>query len=130
MISVKIEAHGAMLLPDDPDHYLKALAPQALPGLLRAIEPDAREVSMRPEVLSDTHLLNIRGAVAGLIPFNAFYTVTYPQEPRPHVNVELTHYKSKNLEVIGRFYVQPSGTHTRLGDGEVGENQFTVIHVE
>src|SRR5688572_6630818 len=107
MISVTVEAQGMMVLPFAPEHYLRALEPEGLPDLLRAIEPDAREVSIAPTATLNAYLLNIKGTVAGCVPFNAIYSVTYPREPRPHVNVELMGYGNKDLAVIGRFFVQP-----------------------
>jgi len=137
MISVRIEAKGAMRLPYDPSHYLNALAPGRLPGLLKVIEPDAREVSMgaAPDSSVETHILNIRGAVAGLVLFDALYDVTYPLEPLPHVNVKLTSFANKNLSVIGQFFVQPVDTQLipSSANGRAAsapEKQFMVLHVE
>jgi hypothetical protein len=78
MITAKIEAVGLMRLPYAPPHYTNALAPQSFARLLKAIEPDAREVIMNPApgAAEERHVLNIRGAVAGFVPFNAFYNVS------------------------------------------------------
>src|SRR5215468_4120303 len=107
MITAKIEAVGFMRLPYDPSYYTNALAPQSFARLLKAIEPDAREVRMNPApgAAEEMHVLNIRGAVAGFVPFDAFYNVTYPSRPRPHVKVELTSYVNKDLYVTGQFFV-------------------------
>ena len=126
-----------MHLPYDPSHYLNALAPRSFARLLKAIEPAAREVRMNPTpgAADATHILNIRGAVAGFVPFDALYNVTYPSEPQPHVKVELTSYVNKDLYVTGQFLVQP------LDHGHVAslanrrtipapDNLFAVLHVE
>src|SRR5262245_39691586 len=109
MITAKIEAVGLMSLPYAPSHYTNALAPQSFARLLKAIEPDAREVRMSPAPDADdeTHILNIRGAVAGFVPFDARYNVTYPAQPQPHVKVELTNYVIKDIYVTGQFSVRP-----------------------
>jgi hypothetical protein len=137
MIAAKIEAVGVMHLPYAPSHYVNALAPQSFPRLLEAIEPDAREVRMSPApgAAGETHILNIRGAVAGLVPFDAFYNVTYPSEPQPHVKVELTSYLNKDLCVTGQFFVRPLDYRhvVSLANGRTipdPENQFEVLHVE
>ena len=59
MIIAKIEAVGLMHLPYDPVHYLNALAPRSFARLLKAIEPDAREVKMNPApgYAEQTHIL-------------------------------------------------------------------------
>jgi hypothetical protein len=126
-----------MHLPYDPVHYLNALAPRSFAKLLKAIEPDAREVEMNPATgaSGNTHILNIRGAVAGLVPFDAFYNVTYPSHPQPHVKVELTSYFSKDLYVTGQFSVQPLDPQhvASLANGRTipaPESQFAVLHVE
>jgi hypothetical protein len=135
MIIAKIEAVGLMHLPYDPSHYLNVLAPRSFARLLKAIEPDAREVSMNPaaDATEETHILNIRGAVAGLIPFDAFYNVTYPSEPQPHVKVELTSYFNKDLYVTGQFFIQPltSQHASSLSNGRAApETRFAVHHIE
>jgi hypothetical protein len=137
MIAAKIEAVGVMHLPYAPSHYVNALAPQSFPRLLEAIEPDAREVRMNPApgAVGETHILNIRGAVAGLVPFEAFYNVTYPSEPQPHVKVELTSYINKDLCVTGQFFVRPLDHRHVVSLANGGtipdpENQFEVLHVE
>jgi hypothetical protein len=109
MISATVEARGLMQVPHDPAHYLNALAPAQFARLLKAIEPDAHEVGMTPapNAAVETHVLNIRGAVAGCVPFNALYDVTYPDEPQPHVKVKLTSFANKYLSVTGKFFVQP-----------------------
>jgi hypothetical protein len=137
MIVAKIEAVGLMHLPYAPFHYLNALAPRSFPRLLKAIEPDAREVRMGPApgAAEETHILNIRGAVAGLVPFDAFYNVTYPSEPQPHVKVELTSYLNKDICVTGQFFVRPLDHRhvVSLANRRTipdPENQFEVLHVE
>jgi hypothetical protein len=137
MIAAKIEAVGLMHLPYAPFHYLNALAPRSFPKLLKAIEPDAREVRMNPApgVAEETHILSIRGSVAGLVPFDAIYNVTYPSHPQPHVKVELTSYVNKDLYVTGQFFVQPLDTDlvASLVNGRTTpapENRFVVLHVE
>jgi len=137
MITAKIEAVGLMHLPYDPSHYVNALAPQSFPRLLEAIEPDAREVRMNPapDAVEEKHILNIRGAVAGFVPFDAFYDVTYPSQPRPHVKVELTSYVNKDIYVTGQFFVQNLDPQhvASLANGRAipaPENQFAVLHVE
>src|SRR5215510_7950780 len=137
MITAKIEAVGLMHLPYDPVHYLNALEPTNFARLLKAIEPDAREVRMNqaPGAAEETHRLNIRGAVAGIVPFDAFYKVTYPSEPQPRVKVELTSYVNKDLYVTGQFFVQPLDPQqiASLANGSTipaPENQFAVLHVE
>src|SRR5262245_60089552 len=137
MIAAKIEAVGLMHLPYDPVHYLNALAPRSFARLLKAIEPDAREVNMNPAPgdAEESHILNIRGAVAGFVPFDALYKVTYPAEPQPRVKVELTSYVSKDLYVAGQFFVQPLAPQhvASLANGRVipaPEGQFVVLHVE
>jgi hypothetical protein len=137
MITAKIEAVGLMRLPYAPSHYLNALAPQSFARLLKAIEPDAREVGMNPApgAPEETHILNIRGAVAGFVPFDAFYNVTYPSQPQPHVKVELTSYVNKDLCVAGQFFVRPlDPQHVAFLEGgrtnEEPENQYAVLHVE
>jgi hypothetical protein len=137
MIIAKIEAVGLMHLPYDHSHYVNALAPRSFPKLLEAIEPDAREVRMNPApgTAGEAHILNIRGAVAGIVPFDASYKVTYASEPHPHVKVELTSYANKNLYVTGRFFVQPldirpvaSPANGRLNPDR--EGLFAVHHIE
>jgi hypothetical protein len=137
MIAAKIEAVGSMHLPYAPSHYVNALAPRSFPKLLESIEPDAREVRMNPApgAAVKTHILNIRGAVAGLVPFDACYNVTYPSQPKPHVRVELTSYISEDLFVTGQFFVQPLDTQYvgSLTNGKsipASKNQFAVLHVE
>jgi hypothetical protein len=137
MITAKIEAVGLMHLPYDPVHYLNALAPRRFANLLKAIEPDAREVSMNPApgAAEETHILNIRGAVAGFMPFDALYKVTYPSEPQPRVKVELTSYINKDLYVAGQFFVQSLAPQivTLLAKGKAipaQENPFVVLHAE
>lgn len=137
MITAKIEAVGLMHLPYDPVHYLNALAPLSFANLLKAIEPDAREVSMNPAPGSaeETHILNIRGAVAGFVPFDALYKVTYPSEPQPRVKVELTSYVHKDLYVTGQFFVQSLDPQLvmLLAKGRTipaQENPFVVLHAE
>ena len=105
MISAKVETLGLMQVPYDSVHYLNALAPPHLPRLLKAIEPDAHEVKLCPvpDAAEETHVLNIRGAVAGCVPFDALYDVTYPLEPRPQVKVELTSFANKDLSVAGKI---------------------------
>jgi hypothetical protein len=135
MIVAKIEAVGLMHLPYDPSHYLNVLAPRSFARLLKAIEPDAREVSMNPTAgaTEETHILNVRGAVAGLIPFDAFYNVTYPSEPQPHVKVELTSYFNKDFYVTGQFLIQPLNSQpaSSLGNGRAApKTRFAVLHIE
>jgi len=137
MITAKIEVVGLMQLPFDPVHYLNALAPRSFARLLKAIEPDAREVSMTPApgAAEGAHILNIRGAVAGLVPFDAFYNVSYPSQPQCHVRVELTSHVNKDLYVTGQFFVQPLDPQyvASLANGRTipaPENQFAVLHVE
>jgi hypothetical protein len=137
MITAKIEAVGLMHLPYAPSHYTKALAPQSFARLLKAIEPDAREVRMNPApgAAEETHVLNIRGAVAGFVPFDAFYNVTYPSRPRPHVKVELTSYVNKDLYVTGQFFVSPLDPQhiaflTNGRKNPAPENQYAVLHIE
>jgi hypothetical protein len=137
MIVVKIEAVGSMHLPYTPSHYLNALAPRSFARLLKAIEPDAREVIMSPApgAAEETHILNIRGAVAGLVPFDACYNVTYPSQPQPHVKVELTSYFNQDLYVTGQFLVQPlDSRHVASLPTErvtpASENLFAVLHIE
>jgi hypothetical protein len=137
MITAKIEAVGFMRLPYDPSYYTNALAPQSFARLLKAIEPDAREVRMNPApgAAEETHVLNIRGVVAGFVPFDAFYNVTYLSRPRPHVKVELTSYVHKDLYVAGQFFVQPLDPQhvASLANGGAipgPERQFEVLHVE
>jgi hypothetical protein len=135
MITAKIEAVGLMHLPYAPSHYTKALAPQSFARLLKAIEPDAREVRMNPaaDATEETYILNIRGAVAGLVPFDAFYNVTYPSEPQPHVKVELTSYFNKDLYVTGQFLIQPLNSQhaSSLSNGRAApETRFAVLHME
>lgn len=137
MITAKVEAVGLMRLPYAPSHYTNALAPQGFARLLKAIEPDAREVTMNPApgAAEEAHILNIRGAVAGFAPFDAFYNVTYPSEPQPHVKVELTSYINKDLYVTGQFFVRPlDPQHVAfLANGRTNsalERQFAVLHVE
>jgi len=137
MITAKIEAVGLMHLPYDPSHYLNALAPRSFARLLKAIEPDAREVMMNPApgCAEGTHILNIRGMLAGFVPFDAFYKVTYPSEPQPRVKVELTSYVNKDLFVSGQFFVQPLDPQlvTLPAKGRVIPAQappFVVLHVE
>jgi hypothetical protein len=137
MITAKIEAVGLMRLPYDPSHYTNALAPRSFARLLKAIEPDAREVRMSPapDADDDTHTLNIRGAVAGFVPFNAHYNVTYPAQPRPHVKVELTNYVTKDIYVTGQFSVRPLDPQhiDLLANGRTNatpDKQFVVLHVE
>ncbi len=137
MISAKVEAKGLMQVPYDSGHYLDALAPRHFPRLLKAIEPDAHEVAMVPalDTTEETHILNIRGAVAGCVPFNAFYDVTYPAEPQPHVKVELTSFANKYLSVTGKFFVQVINPQfaASFADGKplaVAENQLVVLHIE
>jgi hypothetical protein len=135
MIVAKIEAVGLMHLPYDPSHYLNVLAPRSFARLLKAIEPDAREVSMNPaaDATEETHILNIRGAVAGLIPFDASYNVTYPSEPQPHVKVELTSYFNKDLYVTGQFFIQPLNSQhaSSLSNGRAApETRLAVHHIE
>jgi hypothetical protein len=135
MIVAKIEAVGLMHLPYDPSHYLNVLTPRNFARLLKAIEPDAREVSMNPAAgaTEETHILNIRGAVAGLVPFDAFYNVTYPSEPQPHVKVELTSYFNKDLYVTGQFLIQPLNSQhaSSLSNGRAApETRFAVLHME
>jgi hypothetical protein len=83
----------------------------------------------------ETHILNIRGAVAGFIPFDALYKVTYPAEPQPRVKVELTSYVNRDLYVAGQFFVQPLDPQhvASLANGRATpapERQFAVLHVE
>jgi hypothetical protein len=137
VITARIEAVGLMHLPYDPIHYLNALAPRSFAKLLKAIEPDAREVEMNPAAgaSGETHILNIRGAVAGLMPFDAFYNVTYPSHPHPHVRVELTSYFNKDLYVTGQFSIQHLDPQhvAPLANGRTipaPESQFAVYHVE
>jgi hypothetical protein len=137
MITTKIEVVGLMHLPYDQTDYLNALAPRSFAKLLKAIEPDAREVWMNPApgAAEETHLLNIRGAVAGFVPFDAFYKVTYPSEPQPHVKIELTSYFNKYLFVSGQFVVQPldpqlAASHLNGRAIPGPENQFVVLHME
>jgi hypothetical protein len=137
MIVAKIEAVGLMHLPYAPSHYLNALAPQSFARLLKAIEPDARDVRMDPApgTAEETHILNIRGAVAGLVPFDACYNVTYPSQPQPHVKVELTGYFNKDLYVTGQFFVQPLDPRhvaslPKEGATPAPENRFAVLHIE
>jgi hypothetical protein len=137
MITAKIEAVGLMRLPYEPAHYTNALAPQSFAKLLKAIEPDAREVRMNPApgAADKTHILNIRGAVAGFVPFDAFYNVTYASQPQPHVKVELTSYVIKDIYVTGQFFVrQLDPQHNALlAKGRTyaaAEKQFAVLHVE
>jgi hypothetical protein len=137
MITAKIEAVGLMRLPYAPSHYMNALAPRSFARLLKAIEPDAREVKMNPApgAAEETHVLNIRGAVAGFVPFDAFYNVTYPSRPQPHVKVELTSYVNKDLYVTGQFFVRPLDQQSvaLLANGRTNpapEKQFAVLHVE
>src|SRR5262245_21234935 len=137
MITAKIEAVGLMHLPYAPSHYFNALAPRNFARLLKAIEPDAREVRMdpAPAAAEGTHVLNIRGAVAGFVPFDALYNVTYPSEPQPHVKVELTSYINEDLYVTGQFLVQPLD-HQHVASRANGktiqatENQFAILHFE
>jgi hypothetical protein len=137
MIAVTIEAVGLMHLPFDHSHYVNALAPRSFPRLLETIEPDAREVIMNPApgAAKETHILNIRGAVAGLVPFDACYKVTYPSEPQPHVKVELTSHPNKDLSVTGQFFIQ--ALDQRAVDSPADRrtvpaqaNQIAVLHVE
>lgn len=137
MISAKVEAQGLMYVPYDSVHYLQALAPAHFPRLLKAIEPDAREVRMSPasNAAAETHLLSIRGAVAGCVPFAALYDVTYPVAPRPHVRVELTSYANKDLSVSGQFFVQHSDAQAvvSLTNGKAVaalEKQLVILHIE
>jgi hypothetical protein len=137
MITAKIEAVGLMHLPYDPVHYLNALAPRRFASLLKSIEPDAREVSMNPApgAAEETHILNIRGAVAGFVPFDALYKVTYPSEPQHRVKVELTSYVNKDLYVAGQFFVQSLAPQivTLLAKGRAipeQESPFVVLHAE
>jgi hypothetical protein len=137
MITAKIEAVGFMHLPYAPSHYMNALAPRSFARLLKAIEPDAREVRMNPAPgdVQETHILNIRGAVAGFVPFDALYKVTYTSEPQPRVMVELTSYVNKDLYVTGQFFVQSLDPQliTLLAKGRAiptQENPFAVLHVE
>jgi len=137
MITAKIEAVGLMRLPYDPVHYMNALAPRSFARLLKAIEPDAREVKMNPAPgdAEETHILNIRGAVAGFVPFDALYKVTYPVEPQPSVKVELTSYVNKDLYVAGQFIVKSLEPQhvASLANGRTipaPEGQFAVLHVE
>src|SRR5215510_2407932 len=137
MITAKIEAVGLMHLPYAPSHYLNALAPRSFARLLKAIEPDAREVRMNPApgAAEETHILNIRGAVAGFVPFDALYKVTYTSEPQPRVIVELTSYVNKDLYVTGQFFVQPLATQPadslrNWRESPAPENRFAILHVE
>jgi hypothetical protein len=137
MITANIEAVGLMLLPYDSSHYTNALAPQSFARLLKAIEPDAREVRMSPAPYAahETHILNIRGAVAGFVPFDARYNVTYPAQPQPHVKVELTNYFIKDIYVTGQFSVRPLDPQhiALLANGKTNttpDKQFAVLHVE
>ena len=137
MIKAKIEAVGLMRLPYEPAHYTNALAPQSFAKLLKAIEPDAREVRMNPApgATDKTYILNIRGAVAGFVPFDAFYNVTYASQPQPHVKVELTSYVNKDLYVTGQFFVRPlDPQHAAfLANGRMNlapESQYAVLHFE
>ncbi|HEY6400343.1 MAG TPA: hypothetical protein VI479_02965 [Blastocatellia bacterium] len=137
MITAKIEAVGLMRLPYAPSHYTNALAPQSFARLLKAIEPDAREVRMNPvpDAADETHILNIRGAVAGFVPFDALYNVTYSAQPQPHVKVELMNYVIKDIYVTGQFSVRPLDTQhiSLLAKGRTNttaEKQFAVLHVE
>jgi len=137
MITAKIEAVGLMHAPYDPVYYLNALAPRSFPRLLKAIEPDAREVKMNPApcAAEETHILNISGAVAGLVPFDAFYNVSYMSQPQPHVKVELTSHFNKDLYVTGQFFVRPLDPEyfASLAAGitiPYPESRFAVLHVE
>jgi hypothetical protein len=88
-----------------------------------------------PGTVEETHILNIRGAVAGLVPFDACYNVTYPSQPQPHVKVELTGYFNKDLYVTGQFFVQPLDSRyvaslPKERETPAPESQFAVLHIE